>query len=288
MKPRLDSTLTLRDGRRLAYAEWGEPDGRPVLFFHGTPSGRLLHPPEPESFEGLRTRWITVDRPGYGRSDPQPARDLLGWARDVEQLADHLGLESFSVVGLSGGGPHALACAHALPARLRRTAVVSGVGPLTPETLRQLFPARRWGVRFARRAPWALPLLLRLVDDPRRVEQHYRQVLAQCPSDRPILERPAIRAMLQENWADASRQGLFAYAAEARLFALPWPFEPGQIRGTVRFWHGDADASVPLEMALRLSRAVPGARLEVVPGAGHFLLFDHLRAIVRWSVGDDE
>ncbi len=288
MTPRLDSTLTLRDGRRLAYAEWGEFDGRPVLFCHGTPSGRLLHPPDPGAFDGLGTRWITVDRPGYGRSDPQPRRDLLGWARDVEQLADHLGLEAFSVAGLSGGGPHALVCAHALPGRVRRTAVVSGVGPMTPETLRQLFPVRRLGVRLARTVPWVLPLLMRLVDDPRRVDRHYREVLAQCPSDRSILERPTIRSMLQENWADASRQGLGAYAADARVFALPWPFDPSAIRGPVRLWHGDADASVPLEMASRLSRVIPGATLEVVPGAGHFLFFEHFRAIARWAVGDAE
>ncbi|MBN2192050.1 MAG: alpha/beta hydrolase [Polyangiaceae bacterium] len=288
MTPRVDSTMTLRDGRRLAYAEWGDADGRPVLFFHGTPSCRLFHPPDPSAFDGLRTRWISVDRPGYGRSDHQARRDLLGWTRDVEALANHLGLAEFSVAGLSGGGPHALACAFALPARVRRTAVVSGVGPVTPETLRQMFPERRWGFRLSRTVPWLVPFLVRLVGDPRRVDRHYAKVLAQCRSDRQVLERPAVRDMLQANWAEANRQGLRAYAADGRIFALPWPFEPSAIRGMVRFWHGTADESVPVEMARTLSNAIPNATLEIVPGAGHFLVFDHLGAIVRWVVGDAE
>ena len=287
MQPRVDSALTLRDGRRLAYAEWGDPDGRPILFFHGTPSGRLLHNPDPLAFEGLRTRWITVDRPGYGRSDPLARRDLLGWARDVEALADLLGLTEFSLCGLSGGGPHALACAYALASRVRRTAVVSGIGRLTPETLRRMYPERRWGVRLSRTAAWIIPLLMRLVDDPRQVDRHYTKVLAKCPNDRHILECPEVRDMLKANWADANRQGLRAYAADGRLFALPWPFDPSAIRGTVRFWHGSADTSIPLEMARSLSEVIPGATLEIVPGAGHFLFFEQFRAIVSWAAGDE-
>lgn len=284
MKPHLDAIATLAGSRRLAYAEWGDPGGRPVLFFHGTPSGRLFHHPDVEALAGLGVRWITTDRPGYGRSDHQPRRCLLDWPKDVAALADHLQLETLSVVGLSGGGPHALACAHALPDRVRRVAIVSGLGILTPEGLRRMFPERRFGVRIARWAPWLLPALISLVSDPRRTDRHFSKVFLQCPSDRPVLERPEVRAMLAANWADANRSGLRGYAAESRIFALPWGFEPSAIRTTVRLWHGDADASVPIDMARALAAAIPGASLREIPGAGHFLFFDHFREIVEWAI----
>lgn len=282
LKPRADRTITLPDSRRLAYAEWGDPEGHPVLFFHGTPSGRLFHHPDPGALDGLGVRWITVDRPGYGGSDYLPRRTLLGWAEDVAVLTERLSVERCSIVGLSGGGPHALACAYALPARVARTAVVSGVGRMTPEGLRQMHLERRVGVWLARRAPGLVAGLIRLVGDPRRVVDQYAKVVAQCPTDRAILERSEVREMLTAGWADANRQGVRAFAADSRVFALPWGFDVAEIRGTVRFWHGSADESIPLSMAQDLADAIPGATLEIVPGAGHFLFFDHFRQIVAW------
>lgn len=233
-------------------------------------------------------RWITVDRPGYGSSDFLGRRSLLGWADDVAALADHLRLEHFSVAGLSGGGPHALACAHALPSRVRRAAIISGVGVVTPQTLRLMFPERRWGVRLSRSVPWLVPLVLRLVGDPRQVERQYAKVLAQCPSDRAILERPEVRDMLKANWAAANRQGVRAFAEDGRLFARPWGFDVAAIRTTVRFWHGTSDESVPIDQARALTESIPGASLEVVAGAGHSLFFEHFRTIMSWVVDASE
>jgi pimeloyl-ACP methyl ester carboxylesterase len=283
-QPRVDRTIRLPDSRKLAYAEWGDPDGRPLLFFHGTPSGRLFHHPDPAALDGLRVRLFTVDRPGYGGSDFLPRRTLLGWADDVAALADHLGLERFSVAGLSGGGPHALACAWALADRVRRAAIISGVGITTPETLRQMYPERRWGVWLSRSVPWLVPYVMALLSDPRNVERHYRKVLSQCPSDRAVLERPEVRGMLQAGWTDANRSGTRAFAEDGRIFSLPWGFDVTSIRTAVRFWHGTADESVPLAAARSLAEAIPGATLEVIDGAGHFLFFDHFRTIMSWAV----
>jgi pimeloyl-ACP methyl ester carboxylesterase len=125
--------LTLPDGRNLGYAEFGDPNGAPCLYFHFTPGSRL----EPVAlFSGTRRTWlqgirlIGVDRPGFGLSDPQPGRTLLDWPDDITALADHLGIERFAVLGASGGGGYALACAYALPQRLTAALVVSGLGPL--------------------------------------------------------------------------------------------------------------------------------------------------------------
>jgi pimeloyl-ACP methyl ester carboxylesterase len=97
--------VNLPDGRSLGYAEYGDPSGKPVLFFPGTPSSRLLHPPEGPT-ASLGARLIVVERPGFGLSDFQPGRTLLDWPDDVVALADALDIERFAVAGLSAGGPY--------------------------------------------------------------------------------------------------------------------------------------------------------------------------------------
>jgi pimeloyl-ACP methyl ester carboxylesterase len=116
--------IQLDDGRKIAYCEYGELQGKPIFYFHGTPGSR--HEPlfgHQAAYEN-QYRLIAPDRPGFGRSDYQKGRTLLGWADDVMQIADQLGLETFGVMGASGGGPHALACAYAIPDRLAFTAVM--------------------------------------------------------------------------------------------------------------------------------------------------------------------
>ena len=119
-----DATVTMPDGRRLAYTEWGLPDGKPVLCFHGTPGSRLWCPDE-EATSAARVRLIMPDRPGIGRSDPLEGRTLADWPKDVEALADALQISSFAVVGVSAGGPYAAACAALIPGRLSGVALVS-------------------------------------------------------------------------------------------------------------------------------------------------------------------
>src|SRR5262245_41182118 len=116
-EPTLDRTMTLGDGRILAFAEWGDRSGRPVLLFHGMPGSRLLCP-DLGATETAGVRLITLDRPGYGRSGPHQGRTLLDSANDVRELADHLSLAHVSIIGWSSGGPHALACARGIPDRV--------------------------------------------------------------------------------------------------------------------------------------------------------------------------
>src|SRR5205823_6605134 len=121
---------SLSGGRRLGYADWGDPDGRPLLFFHGTPASRLAVEWADGSAAEHGIRLLSLDRPGHGLSDPAPGRSLLDWARDIDAFADALGLERFAVAGWSGGGPYVLACAYALTDRLADAVVLSGCGPL--------------------------------------------------------------------------------------------------------------------------------------------------------------
>ena len=137
--PRIDDGIALQDGRWLAYAEFGDPAGRPVLFFHATPGYRLNPWLTDAELRSAGVRLIAADRPGVGRSTPQPRRVLLDWPDDVRQLADALGLERFAVVGFSNGGPHAAACAYKLGPRVSATALVAPLPPLdAPGAVRQL------------------------------------------------------------------------------------------------------------------------------------------------------
>jgi len=127
--------LTLADGRELAYEVWGDPAGRPVFFQHGTGDSRLARHPDDTLTASLGVRLVTADRPGVGRSTPLPGRTLLDWVPDASAVVDALGIDTFAVAGWSGGGPHALAIAHELPAR--RDEGGAGVLP------RPVRPARR-------------------------------------------------------------------------------------------------------------------------------------------------
>lgn len=156
---RLDSSapqetrlLRLPDGRIIEYAERGEPDGFPVFYFHGTPSNH--REAEFASPESLGIRLITPDRPGAGRSTPVVGRRLLDWPGDVVQIADALGIDRFAVVGASGGGPYALACAFAIPERLTGCAVLSGIAPMDdPRAPKQVNVVERWLIRLSNRWP---------------------------------------------------------------------------------------------------------------------------------------
>lgn len=285
--PDLPSTtgkrIRLHDGRSLGYAEYGDPAGKPVVFFQGTPSSRLFHHPDESIAVSLGARIITMDRPGFGFSDFQPSRTLLDWPDDVVELADVLEIDRFAVAGISGGGPYVAACAFKIPHRLTKAAIISGVGPVdTPGAIQGMPRIRCLGVTVARHAPWLLRPLIWLVSNPRRnPERYFEQINAQVPeSDRAILTRPPIRAMLIENWAEATRAGIRGFAWEAMIFARPWGFRLEDIPMEVHLWHGEEDAGTPLPVARYVASAIPNCHATFLPGEGHFLFFDHWKEIL--------
>jgi pimeloyl-ACP methyl ester carboxylesterase len=146
--------LTLRDGRRLAYSELGDPTGIPIIHHHGMPGSRLEHQAEPDFYRSMGVRVITPDRPGYGLSDPNPGRLLLDWPSDVAELADSLGIARFGVLGLSGGGIYALACGAAIPHRLTDVVVTGCPGPMQqPGALAEMRFLTRVGALLGAHAP---------------------------------------------------------------------------------------------------------------------------------------
>jgi pimeloyl-ACP methyl ester carboxylesterase len=278
--PRIDDRIALPDGRLLAYAEFGDKDGWPVLFFHGTPGYRRNMWVADARLRSAGVRLIAPDRPGVGRSTPQPRRRLLDWPDDVQHLADALGLERFAVVGFSNGGPHAAACTYRLGPRISGTALVAPMPPLdTPGALRQL-GAPGWYYPLALRAPWALRALYAgLVAlarrDPRRAERLLVGGMSQA--DQQLFGRPEWAGRFG---ADLVGAGSLGVVDDERLMPLPWGFAPEQVQGPVRLWLGEHDKLVPPHLWLERPSSFPDCETTVVPGAGHFLIAEHMAEIV--------
>ena len=252
--PKADNVLRLQDGRLLGYGEYGDPDGRPLFFFHGTLGSRVQARGIAEAAAAGNVRIIAPDRPGFGLSDFKPNRTLLDWADDVAELADALGLEQFGVVGLSGGGPSVIACVLKLPERLTAAGIVSGVGPSdVADATVGMSRSSRLGFALGQRAPLALRPLLALITltlrrSPDRV---LAAVFAEAPeADKAIWRRPEIRDLFRDDLLEAARQGARGAAYEAALYARPWGRQAG----------GDQHPRVPLAGRGRCQRtALDGA-----------------------------
>jgi pimeloyl-ACP methyl ester carboxylesterase len=279
----MTSTITLKDGCTLAYAEYGNPKGGPVFFFHGVPGSRLFHPPN-EVTSRLGMRLITIDRPGCGLSTYQPNRRIPDWPRDVSALADYLGIESFHVVGHSGGGPYTLACAWALPERVRGAAVVCGAGPADVETMKNMTPLNRLAFSIGGITPWPLWRIIAWYlyrmgrDNPAYLFE--RGAKDRAPADTEVLKWPGV---LEENYASQSeslRQGTRGFALEARLLVRPWGFRLENIRVPVHIWHGTEDVDTPVSMGKAVAARIPNSRLTICPGEAHMLIYPHWEEIL--------
>lgn len=267
------ASLTLDDGRRLGLAEYGDPAGEPVLYFHGVlgsrHEGRLLGPPA----RALGLRILALERPGYGRSSPAPADGLRSWAGAVAGVMDALGVGRAALVGVSGGGPFALACAAALPGRVRALSLVGSLAPLRPGL--PWLPLVRRYFALARRLPGLVrPGVGLLVPWLRRDPLGFldRFTRGTPPVDRQALAGPEARDLFALSLPEAVRQGGAGVARDLRLLTRPWDLDPAEVQVPVALWHGEADRTVPVALGRDLAAALPRARPCFLPGEGHFSL----------------
>lgn len=266
------NVLSLPDGRRLGYGEFGDADGVPIFYFHGVPSSRISGLQVGVQAAARGGRIIAIDRPGIGLSDPRPGRSLLDWPEDVAAVADALGIERFAVLGYSGGGPYAAACARECPQRLTAVGIVAGLGPLcTPSAARELSWLQRMQHLVVRRAPLATRVGLRLRQsaffDPDSTVSTYGS--GRSDADREALRRPEARALRQEDVAEAFRQGARGPADDLAVLANPWGFELEEIEAAVHLWYGDRDTIIPAWLAQQVVHALPRAHATFLPEAGH-------------------
>ena len=271
-----DERIELGDGRQLWYLDEGDSDAVPVVFCHGSPGSRLAAADHVRRVVERGGRIIAPDRPGLGHSDPEPGRSLAGWASDVADLMNALGIARFRVLAVSGGGPYALALAWALPDRVERAALLSSPGSFD-------IPGAMDGMARAHRTTWLLarwqPRLLgwvvgrqmvALQRDPERFTQAIvdsthgpdREALEQLDAEQ---RRSFILAPLEE----ALRQGPKGAVEDLRALRAPWGFGVQSISVPVHLWHGEQDDATPRQMGGWLAAMIPGAEAHFLPGEGH-------------------
>jgi pimeloyl-ACP methyl ester carboxylesterase len=276
--------MELSDGRELAWLEFGDPSGRPVIGFHGTPGSRFQLVVDEEPVRAAGVRLVSVDRPGYGHSTYQPGRTLTGWPVEVGQLADHLGLDRFGVIGISGGGPHALACAALLGGRVAVAGVLSGVGRLGASGADEaMLPTNALVTRLGRRSPRPLEAVFAVMTRAQRrwPEQMMRLMAKQLPAvDAEIVQRPEVRRVFIQEARRASATTAKASAQDFQVFMRDWGFRLDAIAVPVHLWQGDADRNVPVAHARQMAAAIPGAVLHEVKGGGHMMSVDRIGEIL--------
>lgn len=290
---RLNQSLQLRDRRTLGYAEYGTPDGRPVLYFHGGNGSRYEAQWFAEAAAKHGILLIAPDRPGFGLSTFQPDRQLLNWADDVQDLTEHLGIDRFAAFGLSGGGPFVAALAHAMPERLTRAAIVSGTAPPTAAgRFRGMWFPVRTIFFLARRLPAlnrvALKQMASFYADPQKMRNTMLKGLPK-PDVRYLNAVPEAVDIFSADAREAHRHGVDGDAHEWQLYVRDWGFRIEDISMEIALWYGRQDVQVPPAMGAFFDRALPNGVLHLIEDGAHFsTINEHIDAIFDYlSPGSD-
>ncbi|MGO9928210.1 MAG: alpha/beta fold hydrolase [Mycobacterium sp.] len=274
-RPKLEGNIAVGEDREISFAEFGAPQGRAVFWLHGTPGARRQIPAEARVYaEHHNIRLIGTDRPGIGSSTPHRYENIAAFADDLRTIADTLGIDKMAVVGLSGGGPYALACAAGLPDRVVTVGVLGGVAPTHgPDAISG--GAMNLGLRVA---PW-----LKFGGNPLRVGasllvQAARPLaspaldiyaLLSPQADRHLLARPEFKAMFLDDLLNGSRKQLAAPFNDIILFARDWGFSLAEVKVPVRWWHGDHDHIIPFSHGEHVVSLLPDAELFHLPEESH-------------------
>jgi len=275
-------------GRTLAVEVSGDPNGSPIFLLHGTPGCRLGPRPRGMLLHHLGVRLFSFDRPGYGGSHRQLGRRVADAAADVEAIADAYGLDRFAVVGRSGGGPHALACAALLSNRITCAAVLVSLAPQEAEGLDWFHGMASSNVSeftAAAAGHWHVtPRLTAAADEIRaNPERLLLRLRTELPdSDRRIISDARIRTILIRCYAEALRISAAGWIDDVVALCTPWGFDPAMVTVPVLLWHGYADRFTPVSHAIWLAETIPNATAILHPSAAHFGALDALPDILHW------
>jgi pimeloyl-ACP methyl ester carboxylesterase len=283
--------MQLSDGRVLAYLETGDSEGRPVFYFHGGPGSRLEALLFDEPSRRLGIRLIATDRPGYGLSDFQDDRTYLDWPDDIRELADHLGIDRFAVLGWSSGGPHAAAVAYGVPERLTVAGIVSGEAPYASDDLPEsvlsgdAFSGSRVNKLFiwsANHSPWLMRAFFRLT----RIMIFRDPVGLMESSSDATMSTKDIEFFKRREYAaaqiEAFRHGVEGATRDFTIERIEWPFELEDIRNPVLVFHGAEDGGVDLRVAEYVCTRIPSCDSPTIyPGEGHSVVYYRYEEIIQ-------
>ncbi|MCC3323245.1 alpha/beta fold hydrolase [Gordonia bronchialis] len=275
-RPKIEGSIAVGENkRRIGFAEFGSASGRAVVWLHGTPGARRQIPTEAREYAALNgIRLIGLDRPGVGSSTPHRYANVAGFASDLTSVLDALGVDEFAVIGLSGGGPYALAAAHAMPERVVAAGILGGVAPTVgPDAIgggamrlgSLLAPAVQVAGAPIGRVLSAFVGVARPIAEP--AIRVYGRLSPQA--DRELLGRPEFRAMFLDDLLFGGRRRMDAPFADVVVFAKDWGFRVPEVSVPVRWWHGDRDHIIPYSHGDHMVALLPDAKLFSLPGDSH-------------------
>ncbi|MEW5756358.1 MAG: alpha/beta fold hydrolase [Pseudomonadota bacterium] len=290
IKPRMPHsgsprTLLLCDDRIMAYQEYGDPKGQPVIICHSVLGCRLELPVRGHELAAERGLHLIIpDRPGFGGSDAKPFNGFTEWCADLGQLADALKLDDFHLAGYAMGGRYAMAAATVMPQRIRKLALVSvGLAPQTEADLKLTIPIYRMNLRLARDLPQVHRIFVSLMrkgimSNPRRFLNFMATKMG--PTDAKVFQTQDFEDSFYTILSEGIHQGGLGFAHEVAALMQPWDFDPAAITVPLDQWHGVEDNHVPFVLAKRLADQLPQVKLRTVPKKGHYLYFSQFGEIL--------
>lgn len=274
-----DFEVTTPDGRTLACREGGAADGFPVIVHWGTPMGRMLFDDHARRAEEQRIRLVSFDRPGYGRSSPLPGRTVADMAQETALVADAIGAERFATWGISGGGPHVLACAALLPTRVTAAASLASVAPFEAEGLDWYAGmgednVKEFGAAVKGRdalQPMLEELRERLLTaQPDNALEGFESLLS--PPDKEVATGTEVGRFMSANTKMALESSAEGWIEDNLAFVRPWGFRFDRIRVPVLLWQGVQDQMVPPDHGRWLAGRVPNVDARILEEDGHLTL----------------
>lgn len=273
------------DGRQVAYCEYGDPQGKPVFYFHGTPGSRYEASFGDQAGKEYGYRIIALDRPGIGRSDYVKARRLLDWPQDVKEVAKQLDVRRFGVMGASGGGAYALACSYAIPEQLEFSVVMGSWGPVAaePKLWKEMAPLDRFFGKLSQSAPWVfyMPFSLLGYAAKKMSPQGCMTLLESSMSvaDKQLIADEEMAQFYADDIAEGFRQGVQGPADDAIILYGEWGFGVEEIEIKVHLFHGEEDRFAPYSYAVYFDEQIPQTKLNGYQREGHLFivrLFDEV------------
>jgi pimeloyl-ACP methyl ester carboxylesterase len=278
--------IQLENGGQIAFEEYGDLTGTPVMFCHGWPSSRTMAQLTNDAARDLCIHIISPDRPGISVSSFQPNRRLLEWPPIVAQLADHLGLAEFRMLAISGGAPYAYSAAWAMPERVRAIAIVSGAPPIADLADHSgLLRLYRWMLKLRRTSPELLRILFHGARPlaARRIPIRFRPLILKFlhPYDAAVLRDNAAFEACFESARRAWRGSVEGIMIDAQVYAEPWGFRLEDVNVPVRLWHGKQDRAFSFRLTEEIEKRLPNCEARYINGAGHYSLpIRHMREIL--------
>lgn len=267
----------------MGYAEYGDPHGKPLLFFHGWPSARIQAQIADEIANKLHIRIISIDRPGFGLSDFQKERTLLDWPNDVVELADNLRIATFAIIGNSGGGPYAAVCGFKIPERVTNVGIVVGLAPTyIPGLLDDLPVASKLGWTHYAKLPILrkVSALLHCIIAKKSLSLGLHRFMFGAKRDKQMLSDLLVRQSMKRNFQEAFKTGYHGVEHDLKLFTNDWGFHVNDITSKVFLFYGEEDRNVPLAMGNYYASQINGSTLTVYKGEGHFIFKTHMEEIL--------